>query len=100
MNSTLRTQTAAFGLAAFVTLAIDGVLIGMIMAFIAGVLPRFLQFHNGPGGWLIALALYGAVMWRHKGTTIGGIVYRSSGPAVTCWVDTPISVFGSLYERT
>ncbi|WP_414661216.1 RDD family protein [Horticoccus sp. 23ND18S-11] len=55
-------------------LAIDGVLIGMIMAFIAGVLPRFLQFHNGPGGWLIALALYGAIMWRHKGTTIGGIV--------------------------
>lgn len=55
-------------------LAIDGVLIGMIMALVAGILPRAVQFHNGPGGWLVALAIYGALMWRHKGTTIGGIV--------------------------
>lgn len=55
-------------------LAIDGVLIGMIMGFLSGLLPRFLQFHSGPGGVLIVLAAYGAVMWKHKGTTIGGIV--------------------------
>jgi uncharacterized RDD family membrane protein YckC len=55
-------------------LALDGVLIGLILAFVAGLLPRFLQFHNGPGGWLLALAIYGAIMWKHKGTTIGGIV--------------------------
>jgi uncharacterized RDD family membrane protein YckC len=55
-------------------LALDGVLIGLIMAFISGMLPRFLHFHNGPGGWLMALAIYGAIMWKHKGTTIGGIV--------------------------
>lgn len=55
-------------------LALDGVLIGLIMAFISGMLPRFLHFHNGPGGWLVALAIYGAIMWKHKGTTIGGIV--------------------------
>ena len=55
-------------------LALDGILIGLIVAFVSGMLPRFLRFHDGPGGWLIALALYGAVMWKHKGTTIGGIV--------------------------
>lgn len=55
-------------------LALDGILIGLIMAFISGILPRFLRIHDGPGGWLIALAIYGAVMWKHKGTTIGGII--------------------------
>jgi uncharacterized RDD family membrane protein YckC len=55
-------------------LALDGVLVGMIFAFLTGLLPRFLQFHNSPGGWLLALAVYGAIMWKHKGTTIGGIV--------------------------
>ena len=55
-------------------LAIDGILIGMIVGFISGMLPRFLQFNHGPGGVLLALAIYGAVMWKHKGTTIGGIV--------------------------
>lgn len=54
-------------------LALDGVLIGMLMAFVYGILPRFLR-HDSPGPWLIALAIYGAVMWKHKGTTIGGIV--------------------------
>ena len=46
----------------------------MIMAFLSGLLPRFLHFHHGPGGWFIALAIYGAIMWKLKGTTIGGIV--------------------------
>jgi uncharacterized RDD family membrane protein YckC len=55
-------------------LLLDGILIGLIMAFISQIVPRFLRFNDGPGGWLIALALYGAVMWKHKGTTIGGIV--------------------------
>ena len=44
------------------------------MAFIDGLLPRMLEIDSGPGGWLVALAIYGAVMWKHKGTTIGGIV--------------------------
>ena len=55
-------------------LALDGVLIGLILAFVTGLLPRSLQFDNGPGGWLLALAIYGAIMWKHKGTTIGGII--------------------------
>ncbi|MGH7946370.1 MAG: RDD family protein, partial [Opitutaceae bacterium] len=55
-------------------LAIDGVLIGLIMSLIAGLLPRALEIESGPGGWLLALAIYGAVMWKNKGTTIGGII--------------------------
>ena len=55
-------------------LALDGILLGMLVGFTSGMLPRFMQFGHGPGGVLIAMAVYGAVMWKHKGTTIGGIV--------------------------
>lgn len=53
---------------------LDAILIGMIVGFTSDILPRFLQFNHGPGGVLIALAIYGAAMWKSKGTTIGGIV--------------------------
>jgi uncharacterized RDD family membrane protein YckC len=55
-------------------MALDGVLIGMLVGFTSNLLPRFLQFNHGPGGVLLALAIYAAVMWKNKGTTIGGIV--------------------------
>ena len=55
-------------------LALDGVLIGAMLGFLASVVPRWMHFHDGPGGFLLVLALYGAVMWKNKGTTIGGIV--------------------------
>jgi uncharacterized RDD family membrane protein YckC len=55
-------------------LALDTVLVGMILSLLSGLLPRFLQFHHGPGGVLLVLALYGACMWKLRGTTIGGIV--------------------------
>jgi uncharacterized RDD family membrane protein YckC len=55
-------------------LAIDGLLIGMIASFISSSLPRVLNFGHEPSGLLLALAIYGAVMWKLKGTTIGGIV--------------------------
>jgi uncharacterized RDD family membrane protein YckC len=55
-------------------LALDALLVGMLVGFTSSLLPRFLQFNHGPGGILLALAIYGAVMWKHKGTTIGGIV--------------------------
>jgi uncharacterized RDD family membrane protein YckC len=55
-------------------LAIDGVLLGLLLALVSGILPRMLEFEGGPGSWLVALAIYGALMWKHKGTTIGGIV--------------------------
>ncbi len=53
---------------------LDGVLIGMLVGFTSSLLPRFLQFNHGPGGVLLVLSLYAAIMWKHKGTTIGGIV--------------------------
>jgi uncharacterized RDD family membrane protein YckC len=55
-------------------LALDGILVGLILAFVMGILPRSLHLNDGPGGWLLALAIYGAIMWKHKGTTIGGII--------------------------
>ncbi len=54
-------------------LALDGVLIGALLVFSSGLTPRFLNSH-GPGGFLLVLAVYGAVLWKLKGTTIGGIV--------------------------
>ena len=51
-------------------LALDTVLIGMIF----GLLPRALHLQQGPGVLLVLLAIYGAIMWKLKGTTIGGIV--------------------------
>lgn len=54
-------------------LALDGILIFILMMFVYRVLPRGL-LHDGPGLWFLGLAIYGAVMWKHKGTTIGGVV--------------------------
>jgi len=51
-------------------LALDAILIGLIFS----LLPRGLHLQQGPGVLLVLLALYGAVMWKLKGTTIGGIV--------------------------
>jgi uncharacterized RDD family membrane protein YckC len=45
-------------------LAIDAVLIGIISSFIPG----------SGDIWLLGLATYGAVMWKLKGTTVGGII--------------------------
>ncbi|MCX6952077.1 MAG: RDD family protein [Verrucomicrobia bacterium] len=58
----------------FGALALDGILIAMVINMAEGLLPRALRFHDGPGGVLVALAIYGAAMWKNKGTTIGGIV--------------------------
>jgi uncharacterized RDD family membrane protein YckC len=45
-------------------LALDGILLAVIVG----------MMHVGPKYMLLALATYGAVMWKLKGTTIGGIV--------------------------
>ncbi len=45
-------------------LAIDAILIGVIANFIPG----------SGDTWLLLLAIYGAIMWKQKGTTIGGII--------------------------
>ena len=50
-----------------------------IDAIIVGVVVRLLldwpYYHSEPRLFLLALAVYGAVMWKVKGTTIGGIVF-------------------------
>lgn len=46
-------------------LAIDAVLVGLVFVF----LPR-----HAHSLWLVLFATYGAVMWKLRGTTIGGIV--------------------------
>ena len=55
-------------------LGLDAILIGVLVGFASELLPRFLKFDHGLGGVLLALAVYGAAMWKTKGTTIGGIV--------------------------
>jgi uncharacterized RDD family membrane protein YckC len=55
-------------------LAIDAIVIGMVAGLLSGALPSSLRFHHGPGGILLGLAVYGALLWKLRGTTIGGIV--------------------------
>jgi uncharacterized RDD family membrane protein YckC len=51
---------------------LDLVIIGIGTGMLNGLLPRFMQID--PPAILLLLATYGAVMWKHKGTTIGGVV--------------------------
>jgi uncharacterized RDD family membrane protein YckC len=53
---------------------LDTLLIAMSLGFFTSMLPRILRFNWCPSGLLLVLAIYGAVMWRQKGTTIGGII--------------------------
>ncbi len=62
---------AGFGLR-MGALAIDIVLCGLLTAALHGLLPFTVV--GGPGGFLMVMALYGAVLWKLRGTTIGGIV--------------------------
>jgi uncharacterized RDD family membrane protein YckC len=52
-------------------LILDVVLVGILLGVSHGVFPWFV--HAGPG-MLPVLAAYGAIMWKLKGTTIGGII--------------------------
>lgn len=53
-------------------LFLDIVLVGILCAMFSNFLPR--MYHFTPAHFLIPLAIYGAVMWKLRGTTIGGIV--------------------------
>lgn len=53
-------------------LFLDIVLVGILCAMLNNFLPRMRHFE--PPHILIPLAIYGAVMWKLRGTTIGGIV--------------------------
>ena len=45
-------------------LLIDLILVGVALSWV----------HHGGSGFLLLLATYGAIMWKFKGTTVGGIV--------------------------
>jgi uncharacterized RDD family membrane protein YckC len=83
-------------------LAIDGVLVGVIVAI----------FDSPEPLWLLALAVYGALMWKLKGTTIGNIVCgirlvrRDGGPinwdtaivrALGCFLSLVVAGLGFLW---
>lgn len=75
-------------------LLIDAILIGFVSSLLYG----------GGDAWLLTLAIYGAVMWKLKGTTVGGIIcnlriVRADGREVdwsTCIVRT-LGCFLSLF---
>jgi uncharacterized RDD family membrane protein YckC len=52
---------------------IDLVIIGTLLGVVNEILPRALRVHM-PAGLLLSAAAYAAVMWKVKGTTIGGII--------------------------
>jgi hypothetical protein len=52
-----------------------GFWIRMIALFVDAILVAIV-FHWLAAGFLIALAAYGAVLWKLKGSTIGGIIFR------------------------
>jgi uncharacterized RDD family membrane protein YckC len=55
-------------------MALDVLLIGFVLGFTSSFLPRIFRFDPFPQGLLLMLAIYASVMWKHKGTTIGGII--------------------------
>ncbi len=48
---------------------LDLFIIGLATGFLGSVIHL-----NGPGFLFVAMATYSAVMWKHKGTTIGGVI--------------------------
>lgn len=52
-------------------LALDAVLVALLYAFCSSLLPGFIHLHGPP---VLPLAIYAVLMWKLKGTTVGGIV--------------------------
>lgn len=55
-------------------LAIDVLLVGMVLSLLSSLRTRGFGPNFGGGGILLALAVYGAVLWKLRGATVGGIV--------------------------
>jgi uncharacterized RDD family membrane protein YckC len=53
-------------------LLIDVILVAVVIGVARGLLPSAL--HVQPPGVVVLLAIYGAILWKVKGTTIGGII--------------------------
>lgn len=68
-------------------LAIDALLVGMVLSLLGNLRAPGFGPNFGRGGILLALAVYGAVLWKLRGATVGGIVcglqvVRSDGRAM------------------
>lgn len=55
-------------------LAIDVLLVGMVLLLLSSLRTHGFGPNFGGGGILLALAVYGAVLWKLRGATVGGIV--------------------------
>ena len=55
-------------------LAIDVLLVGMVLSLLGNLRSHGAGVSFGGGGLLLALAVYGAVLWKLRGATVGGIV--------------------------
>jgi uncharacterized RDD family membrane protein YckC len=55
-------------------LAIDALLVGMVLSLLGNLQRQGAGVHFDGGGLLLALAVYGAVLWKLRGATVGGIV--------------------------
>jgi uncharacterized RDD family membrane protein YckC len=93
-----------------IALVIDVVLVAILAKFINELFPHSFR---GPGpGMFVLVAVYGAVMWKLKGTTIGGIIFglkvvRADGReldwataivrALGCFVSLVIVGFGFIW---
>lgn len=64
---------AGFGIR-LAAMLLDVLLVGLVVGFASGLVPRGIRFDPMPHGMLLGLATYAAVMWKHKGTTIGGVI--------------------------
>jgi len=80
-------------------LGIDFMLVVLCLVLFASVTPDFMHVHVGP--WvLLVLAAYAAVLWKHRGTTIGGVicriqVVRTDGQAID-WTTACIRGLGCI----
>jgi uncharacterized RDD family membrane protein YckC len=56
-------------------LLIDVILVSLLIGGFNTMLPHRMDIHFGPGLFFF-MALYGALMWKLRGTTIGGIICK------------------------
>ena len=54
-------------------LALDAILVGIVCGFLSDLFPKNSSFHIH-ADFLPVLAVYAAVMWKIRGTTVGGIL--------------------------
>ena len=57
-------------------LLIDVVLVAVVAGLLFHNMPGFLLPSSGPGRFLLCMAIYGAIFWKLRGTTVGGIILK------------------------